>query len=295
MELPARRQTPTVRLRRLANELRTLRTDRELTREDVAAQTNINEATLYRLETAKGRPQKRTLLTLLDFYHVANEAKRAELITLSRQAAQLGWLQQFDEELPEEYTAYISFEAEARSVRNYESLFVPGLLQTENYARAVVSGAVPAADVDYVERRVEARLKRQTALTRKERPLQLWAIMDEAALHRQVGGKGVMVEQLRHLIDVGKQPNIVVQVVPYKVGAHPGMPGSFALMDFPEAADPELVYLDSMAGDLFLEREPGVRRFAGIFEHLQAAAPNPADSVRLIQEVTATLKNIGEG
>src|SRR4051812_24761291 len=139
MDLPARRQPPTVRLRRLAAELRNLRQAAGLTREDAAEQTNINSATLYRIETAKARPQRRTLLTLLDKYGVTDPARRTALVELSKQATQLGWLQAYESELPEEYTTYISFESEARSVRNYESLFVPGLLQTEGYTRAVVT------------------------------------------------------------------------------------------------------------------------------------------------------------
>ncbi|MFK3984873.1 helix-turn-helix domain-containing protein [Micromonospora sp. NPDC050397] len=289
MDLSARRQPPTVRLRRLAAELRGLRTAASLTREEVSEQTNINSATLYRIETAKVRPQRRTLLALLDKYGVTDETRRNELIDLSKQATQLGWLQAFESELPDEYTAYISFEAEACGVRNYECLFVPGLLQTEDYARAVIAGAVPIADDGYVERRVEARLKRQASL-QKDDPLNLWAIMDEAVLHRMVGGTKVMVEQLTALANASKQPHIVVQVVPFSVGAHPGMPGSFAIMDFPETADPDLVYIDSMAGELFLERDADVRRFTVIFEHLRAAALSPVDSARLIREVADRMK-----
>src|SRR5215470_2775467 len=142
-ELPARRHTPTLRLRRLAGELRALREAAGLTREGTAHQTNINSATLYRIETAKARPQKRTLLTLLDKYGVTDPARRAALVELSQRATQLGWLQAYESELPEEYATYISFESEAGSVRNYESLFVPGLLQTKDYTRAVVMANVP--------------------------------------------------------------------------------------------------------------------------------------------------------
>ncbi|MGW4461108.1 helix-turn-helix domain-containing protein [Micromonospora sp. NPDC004704] len=259
-----------------------------MTREEVSEQTGINSATLYRIETARVRPQRRTLVALLDKYGVTDEDRRDELIDLSKQATQLGWLQAYESELPEEYTAYISFENEALGVRNYESLFVPGLLQVESYARAVIAGAVPIADEDYVERRVEARLNRQASL-RKTDPLKLWAIVDEAVLHRLVGGPKVMAEQLDALA-TAKQPHVVVQVVPFGVGAHPGMPGSFAIMDFPDPADPDLVYIDSMAGDLFLEREPDIKRFAVIFEHLRAAALNPVDSARLIREVASKMK-----
>jgi len=289
MDLSARRQPPTVRLRRLASELRGLRTAAGLTREDVAEQTNINAATLYRIETAKVRPQRRTLLALLDHYGVTDEGQRADLIALSRQAAQLGWLQQYEDELPEQYTTYISFEAEARSVRNYESLFVPGLLQTEGYARAVIRGVLPLASDGDVERRTEARMQRQGVLRRKN-PLRLWAIVDEAVLHRRVGGAEVMAEQLQTLVEAARQPHITLQVIPFASGAHAGMPGSFVVMDFPDAADPALVYIDSMAGDLFLEREPDVRRYTITFEHLQATALDPASSVQMIEAQVDAIK-----
>ncbi|MCW2639447.1 MAG: transcriptional regulator [Dactylosporangium sp.] len=179
--------------------------------------------------------------------------------------------------------------AEARSVRNYESLFVPGLLQSEDYARAVIKGVLPLASDDEVERRVEARIQRQQSL-RKKSPLRLWAILDEAVLHRRVGGTKVMVEQLQALVKVASQPHVTLQVIPFTTGAHAGMPGSFVVMDFPDAADPALVYIDSMAGDLFLEREPDLRRYTVLFEHLQAAALDPANSVQLIETHVDAIK-----
>ncbi|MFG2079535.1 helix-turn-helix domain-containing protein [Micromonospora tulbaghiae] len=288
MELSARRQPPTVRLRRLAAELRGLRTAAGLTRDEVSEQTGINPATLYRIETAKVRPQRRTLMAMLDKYGVTDEDKRSELIALSRQAAQLGWLQAYESELPELYTTYISFEAEARSVRNYESLFVPGLLQTENYARAVIRGVLPLATDADAHARVEARMQRQESL-RKTEPLRLWAILDEAVLHRLTGGPAVMAEQLDALVSAAGQPHVTLQVIPFTSGAHAGMPGSFVVMDFPDPADPALVYVDSMAGDLFLEREADVRRYTSTFEHLRATALDPPSSIKLIQQHAAAI------
>ncbi|MEU6021117.1 helix-turn-helix transcriptional regulator [Micromonospora sp. NPDC047134] len=292
MELSARRQPPTVRLRRLAAELRSLRTAAGLTRDEVSEQTGINPATLYRIETAKVRPQRRTLMAMLDKYGVTDEDKRRELIALSRQAAQLGWLQAYESELPELYTTYISFEAEARSVRNYESLFVPGLLQTENYACAVIRGVLPLATDADVQARVEARMQRQESL-RKTEPLRLWAILDEAVLHRLTGGPAVMAEQLDALVTAAGQPHVTLQVIPFTTGAHAGMPGSFVVMDFPDPADPALVYVDSMAGDLFLEREADVRRYTSTFEHLRATALDPTSSIKLIQEHAAAISQKG--
>jgi transcriptional regulator with XRE-family HTH domain len=285
--VPTRRQTPTVRLRRLAAELRRLRAAAELTQEAVSEQTAINAGTLYRLENGLGRPQRRTLMALLDLYGV-DEPHRSELLELARVASSPGWLKPYHSELPEPYTAYISFEAEAKAVLNYESLFIPGLLQTEDYARAVIRGTLPTASTREVEQRVQARMERQAVLS-KESPLRLWAIVDEAALRRLVGGAKVMAAQMRHLATVTTEPHITLQVIPFGAGAHPGMPGSFAMIQFPDPADPDVVYIDSMAGDLFLEAVTDVQRYGVMFDNLRAVALSPDNSVslvdRLVEEV----------
>jgi transcriptional regulator with XRE-family HTH domain len=275
--------TSTVRLRRLAAELRRLRTATELSRENVSEQTNINGTTLYRIETARTRPQTRTLITLLDLYQVDQE-QREQLLTLSKESVQQGWLRPYHEDLTEAYTAYISFESEADGVRNYESLFVPGLLQTEDYARAVIRGGLPMASRDEVEHRVEARLERQQVLA-KDEPLKLWAIVDEAALTRVVGGTEVMHAQLRHLVDAVAEPHVTVQVIPFSSGAHAGMPGAFVLMDFKDPLDTDLIHIDSMAGDLFLESDADVSRYRTIFDNLRAIALSPDDSTALIAQL----------
>jgi len=276
-----------LRLRRLAAELRRLRSDAGLTREDVSARTGINEATLYRIETAKARPQARTLTALLDLYG-ATDDQRAELAALSRQSAEQSWLQSFPSELPEPYPTYISFEGEARSLLNYESSFVPGLLQTEDYARAALQRGNPPATKDEVARLVEARMGRQAVLTR-DPPLRLWAITDEAALHRPVGGPGVMRAQLAHLAESAELPQVTLQALPYAVGAHPGMAGSFVILQFGEPIAADVAYIESQAGDLFLESETDVVRFTAIFEHLRALALPPEASVSLITSVAREL------
>lgn len=169
---------------------------------------------------------------------------------------------------------------------NYESLFVPGLLQTEDYARAVIRGGLPHASRDEVERRVEVRMERQ-ALLHNENPLNVWSIVDEAALRRQVGGAAVMQAQLRYLMEVSELPHVTLQVIPFDVGAHAGMPGSFVFMQFAEATIPDVIYIDSMAGELFLEEEGDVRRYRLIFEHLRAVAASPDASRSLIAPLVA--------
>jgi transcriptional regulator with XRE-family HTH domain len=256
-----------------------------MNREEASAQTGINNATLYRIETARARPQMRTLTALLNLYGVDAE-QREYLTILCRDAGKQGWLRPYHSDLPEEYTAYISFEAEAAGVRNYESLFIPGLLQTEEYARAVIRGGLPMAGEPEVEDRVQARMERQAVLT-KEAPLKLWAIIDEAALRRVVGGGKVMRTQLAHLADMVKVPNITFQVIPFDAGAHPGMPGAFVLMDFTDPMDTDLIYIDSMAGDLFLESDADVSRYSSIFDNLRAVALSPDASVTFVAELVS--------
>jgi transcriptional regulator with XRE-family HTH domain len=286
--MPARRPTPTLRLRRLAAELRRLRADAGLTREEVAGRTGINEATLYRLEVAKARPQARTLVALLDLYGVTDAAHRTELQALAKQSDEQSWLQSFPPDLPEPYTTYIAFEGEAQSLLNYECLFIPGLLQTEDYARAALSRGIPNATKEEIGRKVEARMARQAVLTR-EPPLLLWAIVDEAALHRPVGGTAVMTAQLEHLASCADMPQVTLQALPYAVGGHPGMPGSFAIMRFPDAGAGDVVYIETQASTLFLESDIDLERFAGIFEHLRALALPPDESVALIRGVARDL------
>jgi transcriptional regulator with XRE-family HTH domain len=285
--MPGKRQTPTVRLRRLAAELRSLRASSGLTRDEVVERTGINVATMYRIEHARVRPQTRTLRTLLDLYGVEKE-QQAELVGWLRDARERGWLHAYQSELPEQYTTFIGFEGEAESAWDYESLFVPGLLQTEDYARAVITGVLPFASRDEVERRVEVRMERQEVL-RNDNPLQLWGIVDEAALRRQVGSSTVMRAQFRHLMEASELPNVTFQVIPFDAGAHAGMPGSFIVLQFTEEAIPDVIYIDSMAGDLFLEAESDVRRYKLVFEHLRAVSASP-DASRSLLASLATEK-----
>ncbi|MDQ3403074.1 MAG: helix-turn-helix domain-containing protein [Actinomycetota bacterium] len=284
-------QTPTVRLRRLAAELRRLRSNADMSREFVSEKTSINKATLYRIETAKTKPQKRTLLTLLKLYEV-DQQQGDYLTALLKDAGKQGWLRPYHSDLPEEYTAYISFEDEARGIRNYETSFIPGLLQDEAYARAVIRGVLPGATDDEVEDRVRARIERQGVLT-KDTPLKLWAVVDEAALHRVVGGVEVMAAQLGTLAKAAKAPNITIQVIPFGAGAHPGMPGQFILMDFADPMDTDLIYIDSMVGDLFLEADADISRYRSIFDNLVAVALSPNDSASLIAERAKHAKTKG--
>jgi transcriptional regulator with XRE-family HTH domain len=281
--MPGRPHAPTVRLRRLAAELRALRESAGLTREDVADRTGINTVTLYRVENARARPQARTLMTLLDLYEVAGERK-AELRAILRDARQRGWLQAYESMLPQPYTTYIGFEAEAASIWNYETLFVPGLLQTEDYARAVTRAGIPGGTDDEIGQRVEIRMHRQQVLE-GDNPPGLWVIMDEAAIRRQVGGSAVMRAQLDRLVHAAALPHITLQIIPFSAGAHAGMLGSFVLMQFEDESVTDVIYLDSMAGTLFLESGAELRRYRLAFEYLRADALSPDGSRVLLTEI----------
>jgi len=283
--MPSRRSSPSVRLRRLAAQLRELREAAGLTQEEVSERTGKDRSTLYRLESAQQRPQKSTLIQLLDLYGAA-EPRRSELLTLLREASQRGWMRPYRSELPDVYSDYIGFEDEARSIANYESLFVPGLLQTEAYARAQLRGTLPYASEAEIESRVAARLERQPVLVKDDAP-KLWAIMDEAALRRLVGGRDVMRGQARHLLEARSLPNVTIQVIPYGAGAHPGMDGSFVILEFPDQDDPSIVYVESAAGGLFLEQDAEIRRYMLMFEHLRAAASGLDATAALLEAIVS--------
>ena len=282
--MPTGRPAPTARLRRLASELRRLRAAAGLSRDEVSERTGINTTTLFRLESARARPQARTLAALLDLYQVP-DAVRPDLISLSRQAGEQTWLQMPTSGLPEEYTTYISFEAEADALLNYESLFIPGLLQTEAYARAALRAGLPTAGKEEIDGLVQARISRQEGVLARDKPLRLWAIVDEAVLHRRVGGAVVTKAQLARLAGAAELPHITLQVIPYDVGGHPGMMGSFVIMQFGEPVAADVVYIETMAGDLFLEQETDLSRYRAIFEHLRALALPPQASAALIASI----------
>lgn len=269
---------PTVRRRRLGSELRKLREARGLTAEEVAAKLLVSQSKISRLENGRRSISQRDVRDLCEVYGVNDEALVEGLMAMARESRQRGWWHAFGD-LP--YSVYIGLEDEASSIRTYESLLVPGLLQTEAYARASVAGIQPDRDADAVERRVEVRMRRQERVT-GESPVEFWAVLDEAALHRQVGNREVMREQLEHLAQLSELPHVNLQVLAYEAGAHPGMTGAFSILEFPESADTAVVYLEGVTSDLYLEKESDVRRYTGLYEHLRATALSTADTRALI-------------
>lgn len=283
----ATEQSPTVRRRRLALELRRLREAARLTCEEVAEHLECSASKISRVETGRVSVSPRDVRDMLELYGVTGK-ERDSLVQLARDSRQKGWWHAYSDPLNPQIGTYVGLESAASEIRVYEVSLIPSLLQTEDYARAVIRGGFPSASRDEVERRVQVRMERQDVL-RGDRPLELWGIVDEAALCRQVGGRKVMYGQLRYLIESAELPQVTLQVIPFGAGAHAGMPGSFALMQFTDAAIPDVVYVDTMAGELFLEEESDVRRYKLVFEHLRAVAESPDASRSLMADLIAQM------
>ncbi|MQA61107.1 MAG: helix-turn-helix domain-containing protein [Actinophytocola sp.] len=287
----ARGQGPTVRRRRLASELRRLREVADLTIEEVSERLECSSSKISRIETGHVGVTPRDVRDMLELYGLTGDDKEA-LVQLAREARNRGWWYAYGEVFT---GAFVGLEADASSLRTFQALIVPGLLQTERYANSVIRAMRPDADETEVTRRVTARMERQRLLTEPSPP-EYWAVIDEAVLHRCVGGPEVMAEQLARLLKLAALPHVTIQVVPFSAGAHPGMEGPFLILGFPEQADPDVVYVDNTTSGAYLELPADVRRYALMFDHLRAAALKPDDSVELIAGfAAATAARVTEG
>lgn len=278
------RQSPTLRRRRLAQRLLQLRKETGLSVADVARRLEWNPSKLSRMERNEGkRYNVRDIADLCDVYEVTDEDERDRLKQLARDGRQRGWWDPYDKMLSEETTTLFGLEAEAASVLAFESLAVPGLLQTEDYARAVFRGGPVKLPDEEIETHAEARLRRQQALL--ESPaLQVVAVMDEAVLHRQVGSHGIMKAQLEHLRQMALMPNVVLHIIPFAVGAHAGMSSNFNILQFPEPGDLDAVFVDLVAGQMFIEEPDEVKRYHAAFLHLVGAAASPAITLGMLAD-----------
>jgi transcriptional regulator with XRE-family HTH domain len=276
--------SPTVRRRRLAAELRRLREGKKLNLEQAAVQIGISRSTLSRIETGRSGARPRELQKLLKLYEVSDQDAEA-LVALSRAARQLGWWYDFEDVLLDYFEDYIGLEDEAESMRIFQVELIPGLLQTRDYATAVVRAERPDEAPEAVERRVALRMSRQALLARSEPP-KLWFIVSEAALRQMVGGEEVMRGQLEYLAEVHDRfPHVTLQVLPFSAGAHPAMGSAFLILEFPELADPDVVYMENLTGALYIEKRAQVSRYGLLFDHLRAAALSPDASTAFLCEM----------
>jgi hypothetical protein len=230
-----------------------------------------------RIETGRTAPHPNDVRVMLDLYGVTDRDQVSALVKLAKDSRQRGWWYSYRDVLLNRYEFFIGLEAEASSIRDFELAMIPGLLQTADYARALIGGGPLELDFDEIERRVEVRMTRQRVLEGDDRP-QLWAILDEAAIRRVVGGTAVMRAQLEHLAEFGVQGKTTIQIVPYNAGAHPGQAGPFIVLAFAEPAEPEVVYMETVGGNLYLDKPEEVRLYTTAFDHLRAVALSPGDT-----------------
>jgi transcriptional regulator with XRE-family HTH domain len=277
-----RDHSPTVRRRRLAGELRRLRDQAQLTIDDVAEKLTCSASKISRIETGHVGVTPKDTRELLKLYGVDPDQLEA-LVQLSREARKKGWWHAYNEVFT---GAFVGLEAETSSLRAYQALLVPGLLQTEDYMRAVIRAARPDATDAQVQKRVKARLARQRLLIDPDPP-RYWAVIDEAVLCRTVGGAPVMRDQLKWLVSRATLPHVTVQVLPFRAGAHAGMEGPFLILGFPEQADPDVVYVDNTTTGIYLEEPSEILRYTLMFDHLRAAALAPDDTLTRITEAVA--------
>lgn len=279
---------PTVRRRRLGTELRKLREKSGYKLEEVAAELGVAPSTLSRIETGKAPTKSAYLGQMLEMYGVHDASQRAVLVDMAREGHRKGWWAAYEDVLPSGFDIYVGLEAETAAIRSYEVSVVHGLLQTADYARAVLREMFPRHTAEQIERLVDLRMARQRRLD-DDPPLELWAILDEAVIRRTVGGPACMRRQLGHLVAEGDRQGMTIQVLPFSSGAHAGHGGPFSILEFPERGDPEVAYVESGAGIIYLEKDRDVRLRAEAFDRLRAAALSPAESGELISRAAREL------
>ncbi|MFI5794049.1 helix-turn-helix domain-containing protein [Streptomyces sp. NPDC051677] len=273
---------PTVRRRRLGQELRRLRELKGMTAEEVAERLLVSQSKISRLENGRRSISQRDVRDLCGVYEVEDQRMVDSLMEMAKDSRQQGWWHAFGD-VP--YSVYIGLETDAASLRVYDPQVVPGLLQTRQYAEALISGALPETAHTEVEKRVQVRMRRQERVSSGENPLRLWSVMDESALRRVVGSRELMREQLEHLVEQSQLPHVTVQVIPFEMGAHPGLNGQYAILEFPDTADSSVVYIEGVTSDLYLEKPNDVQKYSVMYEHLRAQALNVDQSRQFIADI----------
>lgn len=281
---------PTVLRMLLGAHLRRLREAQGVSRETAGWEIRSSESKISRMELGRVSFKERDVADLLTLYGLTDEEERKALLTLARDANTPGWWHREGDILPGWFQSYIGLEAAATLIRTYELQFVPGLLQTADYARAVILlGHGKASNVE-LERRVALRMTRQELLTRQD-PAQLWAVIDEGALRRPLGGLDVMREQLTALIDATKMPNVKLQVMPFQFGGHAAAGGSFSILRFPDQDLPDVVYVEQLTSALYLEKREDVEEYAAAMERLAVEADPPAKSAETLEAILRDLES----
>lgn len=274
----------TVRRIMLGSQLRRLREQKGVSRAEAGYAIRASESKISRLELGRVSFKERDVADLLSLYGVTDEVEREALLGLAREANAPGWWHRYADVLPGWFQTYVGLEESAGLIRTYELQFVPGLLQSEEYARSVIEIGNSEAAEDEINQRIALRLQRQRRLIGTNPP-RLWAVLDEAALRRPIGGPAVMRGQLEHLIEMSKLPNVTIQVMPFKFGGHAAEGGAFTILRFPEPDLPDVVYVETLTGALYLDKRDDVDVYMQAMERLAVDSATPERTIEMIGEI----------
>jgi hypothetical protein len=258
----------------LGAHLRRLREAQGVSREDAGWEIRASESKISRMELGRVSFKERDIADLLTLYGVDDQEEHERLLTLARQANTPGWWHRYGDVLPSWFQSHLGLEASATLIRTYEVQFVPGLLQTEDYARAVVLLGHGRAETEEINRRVALRMQRQEILDRAN-PAQLWAVVDEAVLRRHIGGPTVMRAQVEALLEATSRPNVRLQAIPFHAGGHSAAGGAFSILRFPDQELPDVVYIEQLTSALYLDKRDDVEHYLAAMERLSVEADPP--------------------
>ncbi|HVE31797.1 MAG TPA: helix-turn-helix transcriptional regulator [Mycobacteriales bacterium] len=272
----------------LGAHLRRLREAQGVSREDAGWEIRASESKISRMELGRVSFKERDVEDLLTLYGQVDTDERERLLALARQANTPGWWHRYGDVLPNWFQSYLGLEAAASLIRTYEVQFVPGLLQTADYARSVVLLGHGRAKAEEIDRRVDLRMRRQKILERPE-AVQLWAVIDEAVLRRPVGSRSTMRGQIQALIDATQRQSVHLQVLPFQVGGHSAAGGAFSILRFPDQELPDIVYVEQLSSALYLDKRDDVELYVDAMERLCVEADQPErapDTLRRILKDT---------
>lgn len=272
----------------LGAQLRRLRESSGISPEKAGYEIRSSRSKISRMETGRVGFKFRDVEDLLTLYGVASPEERAKIMALARRSRAAEWWTQYSDILPDWFETYLALESAAVAIRSFEIQFVPGLFQTEDYARAVTRLGHQTAPAQEVERRVRLRRKRQDVLARAHPP-RVWAMLDEAVLRRPLGGAAVMRAQLRHLAEVASMPHVTLQVVPFARGGHAGASGSFSILRFADADLPDVVFIEQLTSAVYLDQRPDVEHYLEIVDQLSGEALPPDATTRFLGQVAREL------
>jgi len=275
---------PTVLRIVLGTQLRRLREAKGTTREAAGYAIRASAAKISRLELGRVSFKERDVADLLTLYGVNDPEEQEAFLALARHANTPGWWHKFSDVLPSWFEMYVGLEQAASIIRTYEIQFVPGLLQTKDYAHAIVLLGHHGASADEIERRVSLRIQRQDLLIQPQAP-HLWAVLDEAVLRRALGGPRVLRAQIQHLIEVAELPNITLQVMPFRVGGHAVAGGPFTILRFSEPTLPDIVYLEQLTSALYLDKRDDIDHYMEIMDHLCVEAEPPTETITFLNKL----------